>query len=598
MGHWTQMEHSRFHQRIAPILDVYYNWADEIDMQTRRTTLLLILLVGITPAQRGGIRPASQATSPSDHEKCVIQGTVTKLPTGEPLKGAEVFLAPEGGDRSGGRFETDAAGQFTLSDIEPGKYQIEVRKDGYESPSRQCDSDKIQNGDDLTLISGQKLSGLKFQLLSPAVVTGTVFDPSGEPLTGAEVQAVSLYTYKGARTVSSASRSAMTDDRGQFRIFHVPPGRYFLRLKDDAYYFYRRSEAADNKTAKGGNGYLPIYYPDTTDMSRATLLELKPGEELSGIDFTIHPAQVLRISGRATNGLTGERINFGTVAVDQLPPAVRENGGQSITIDENKLDRKFEINDLVPGRYILSVDAWVLPDRKRWGGWQEIELTDSNVDDIQVKVFPGRDLVGRVRALVDKKLDFSDLQVALKPRGDSNYGFTFTNVGADGAFTLVDVKQDIYEISLAGLPSDYYLKSARLGTIDAMEDGLRIGTDPPASPLVLEVSSAGGQIDGTVHMGNGKAACTAMVVLIPEENYRSIERLYQTTEVDRLGHFILRGIAPGAYRVFAFDDLGEVEYRDSGSIALYEHQGQSATINEGDHRTISLNLIATGNKNP
>jgi hypothetical protein len=552
---------------------------------------LIILLLGITDARLRGLQSGPQTGSPSETAKCVIQGVVTEVPTGAPSKGAEVVLTAENRySRSLYRSETDATGQFSLSDIEPGKYQIWIRKTAYESPRRQCDSDKVQEGDELTLVSGQKLSGLKFQLLSPAVITGAVFDPSGDPLTGAEVQAVRFYSYDGDLKLSSATRGT-TDDRGQFRLFHLAPGWYFLRI-EDAFDFRNRFVGHEDPTAKGMKGFLPIYYPDTTDLREATLFQIEPGEELRGVDFTIHPAQVLRIRGHAVNGLTGERINDGTVAAGVLPPAIPENRGASISLDQE--GQQFTIDDLVPGRYIVSVDAFVLPDRKRWGGWQEIDLTDSSLDDILIKAFPGHDLVGHVQAIGGKKLDSTGLQVILEPRGDLAYGYTFANAKTDGSFLLFDVKQDTYEINVAGLPEGYYLKSARFGNIEVLEDGLRIVGDSSTLPLVLEASPAGGQVDGTVQMANGKSACNATVVLIPDANRRAVQRYYQETEVDRFGRFAVRGIAPGAYKLFAFDDVHEVGYRDSASLQAYENQGQSAQIGEGDHRTIELKLIPTG----
>jgi hypothetical protein len=283
------------------------------------------------------------------------------------------------------------------------------------------------------------------------------------------------------------------------------------------------------------------------------------------------------------------------VAVEPLPPAIRENGGTSISLGEE--DRQFTINNLVSGRYIVSVDGFVLPDRKRWGGWQEIDLTDSNLDDIQIKAFPSHDLVGRVQPIGGKKLDSPHLQVGLEPHGNLAYGETFANVNADGSFLLFDMKQDTYDIDVHGLPEGYYLKSARFGNIDAIEE-VRNGGEPPTLPLVLEASSAGGQIDGIVQMANGKSACKATVVLIPDAYHHSVHRYYQETEVDRFGHFALRGITPGAYKLFAFDDADEVGYRDPGSLQPYENQGRPAQIGEGEHRTIELKLIPTGKKSP
>jgi hypothetical protein len=582
-----------FRQQIAGILTIHYNRADT-DMRVRPIGWLVILLLGIAPAKLRGLRRSPQTGSTSDAEKCAIQGAVTQLPTRGPLKGAEVVLTAGNRYRPLYRTETDATGQFTLSDVEPGKYRIGIGKTAYESSDRRCDSELVQNGDELTLVSGQKLTGLQFQLLTPAVIAGTVFDPSGDPVTGARVQAVRFHSFRGDLKLSSSGRTATTDDRGQFRLYHLSPGQYFLRV-EDAFDFRQRLEGQKDRSEKGVKGFLPIYYPDTTDLSQATLFKLHPGEELRGVDFTLHPARVLQIRGRAVNGLTEDRINDVNVAIEALPPAIRENRGGGITLDQ--VDQQFIISDLVPGRYIVSVLGWVPPERKRWGGWQEIELTDSSLDDFQIKAFPGQDIVGRIQGIGGKKLDSPDLQVILDPRSDVAYGNAFANAKADGSFLLMDVEQDTYDISVAGLPEGYYLKSARFGNIEAI-DGLRIVGEPPTSPLILEASPASGRVDGTVQTENGKSACEATVVLIPDGNRRSVERYYQDTEVDHFGRFALQGVAPGAYKLFAFDDANEVGYRDPGSLQPYENQGQPVQLEEGDHRSMELKLIPTGKKKP
>jgi hypothetical protein len=572
-------------------------------MRRPRKLCLLVLLLSCAAAWRAAWHSTLLAAPQPETEKCTVEGIVTAIPTGAPLKGARVSLNALGTYRSLYHTRTDAAGQFVLSGIEPGKYDLRADKDGYDTPYVDCNSDAIQNGDTVTLVSGQNLPRLKLQLLAPAVVTGTVYDPAGDPLAGAEVEAVSLVSFSGTRLISSATEPARTDDRGQYRIFHLKPGQYFLRVSDAFYFFRQRVEEEGNEnkattkieTEKQVKGSLPIYYPDTTDLSQATLFELKPGEELAAIDFTIHSAQVLRIRGRVVNGLTGEPIREGSVATKLLPPSIRENSAQSRQIGE---DSRFQIDDLVPGRYVVSVNAFVLPDRHRWGGWQEVDLTDSSADDVQVKVFPGHDLQGRILLLGNQKVDSRRLQVALEPHGDLGYGGAFTDANPDGAFLLLEVKQDIYDVEIHGLPEGYYLKSARLGTVAATDDGLRIGGEPSTAPLILEVSPAGAQVEGVVQTPNGKSACTATVVLIPDAPRRSIHRYYQSTEVDRFGHFTLAGITPGSYKLFAFDNVDEVGYFDPASLQPYENLGQPVHFDEGDRRTISLTLISTSKNYP
>ena len=54
-----------------------------------------------------------------------------------------------------------------------------------------------------------------------------VFDEDGEPVAMVNVQALRQSYVRGQKQLAPAS-SASTNDRGEFRIFGLPPGRYFL----------------------------------------------------------------------------------------------------------------------------------------------------------------------------------------------------------------------------------------------------------------------------------------------------------------------------------------------------------------------------------
>jgi hypothetical protein len=456
-------------------------------MSAWHRSALAVALLSIAFGARGRAQSALQLSS-SDHEKSVIEGVVTSVPTGEPLKGVKVFLTPPDNYKTLFSAETDGTGTFSIKDIEPGEYTLRTDKTGYYDPNRNCDSEDIQSGDDIKLAAGERVDKVKLQLLASAVITGTVFDPKGEPLPDAEVQAVRLEAFSGVRVLGNGVNPKISDDRGQFRIYHLKPGKYFVRVSE-AFHFRNQSEdEKDNPTASRVEGFLPIYYPNTTEWNEATLLDVKPGEELSQINLTVHLVEVLRIRGSLLNGITGEPIKNGSVSISALPPAIRENSAVSTSVGE---DSRFEIKDLVPGKYIVSADGWELPDRKRWGGARQIELTDSNLDDMQIRVFPGHDLAGRIGLSGGKKIEPGRVQIHLDPRSDSSYAFAYANVKADGTFFIPDVREGSYDLFALDLPEGYYLKSASLGTLD-VTDELRVSGDAITMPLMVQASPSGG----------------------------------------------------------------------------------------------------------
>jgi len=528
---------------------------------------------------------AAQNSAPSHAEKGSIQGLVTTTPTLEPLKGVRVFLTRPGDYDRLYRTVSDGAGHFSIHDIEPGSYQISLEKEGYRSPDRLCPSSDIQDDDVLTLAAGQNLSGLKFQMLAPAVITGHVIDSSGDPIAGAQVGAYLISVRRGRRVLRMGAYAA-TDDRGQYRLFHLEPGQYFVRL-DHADRLRDESEEQPVATKAKSFGFRPIYYPDTFELDGAMQFIVNPGQEVSGVNFSAHFAEVLRVSGRIVSGLTNGPVADGDLSIEPLDAAMRENKSTSYGIQE---DGRFELSDLAPGRYLISARTSNLPDRRVWYGQQEIELKDSGLS-VLVRVFPGHDLSGRIDGQSENKIDFHHVQILLEPQKDVGYGWSYAKVNADGTFFIPDVGQDVYDVEVTGLPSSYYLKSATLGDFDVINTKLRIGNAAESAPLILKIGKPAAEVTGNVQTADGKHACSARVVLIPDSREWAPRARYAEVLADQLGNYSIKDIVPGDYRLFAWDQNSSIPYLEHGSLELHKSQGYAFHLNEGDRLTLPLKLI-------
>ena len=80
-------------------------------------------------------------------------------------------------------------------------------------------------------------------------------------------------------------------------------------------------------------------------------------------------------------------------------------------------------------------------------------------------------------------------------------------------------------------------------------------------------------------------------MVIPPETRRENRTLYKTATSDAAGKFTVRGIAPGGYKLFAFEGLAGGEFYNSRFLAKYEFRGKSINVGQGGTTTESLTVI-------
>jgi hypothetical protein len=145
-------------------------------------------------------------------------------------------------------------------------------------------------------------------------------------------------------------------------------------------------------------------------------------------------------------------------------------------------------------------------------------------------------------------------------------------------------------VSEPGMPEDFYIKAARLGSDNTLEAGLDLSQSRQPSSLELVLSSAGGRIDGVVSSEQHGFA-GALVVLLPESRHRGQLHLYKTTFTDQYGNFTLRGVAPGDYKLFAWEDAESAAYLNTDFLQAYEQRGEPIHVEEAGRVSAALTLI-------
>ena len=563
---------------------------------------LLVLL-----AQEPVPRPATPAS---------VEGVVVKQGSGVPLSGVSVELAGVG--RRDGAFTgvytatTAQDGKFALENVAPGEYRLEsVRSGGY-LPAAFGQRTPGGRGATFRLEAGQKMTGVRLVMASPTgSIAGRVYDHDGEPTGRAQVQALKSVYRDGHRRLTIL-RAVETNDRGEYRLYWLPPGQYYVVAKPDqprpdfgpqitfrAPQFGEHEEGrapfVRSRTASDGavveEAFVPVYYPGTTDVQAATAVVVGEAAAVGGVDVPVAPGLVRtrRIRGFAIDVVTGQPLAGASVLA--IPRTTDPN--VLIPSARSEPDGSFDLAGVVPGPYIVFAgDGHVT-------GGVALDVGDDDVQGLAINATPGFRISGRFvvegRSRGGAGLSLPELRATLQRDPDilgmPNGGPTFSPPPSeDGAFALEGVGIGDFAVSIRGLPPGAYLKSMRMGIADVLAGGLHV-FGAPKDPLEIVIGAEGGSLAGRVVSAAQEPLVNRTVVVVPAPTLRERADLFKSDSTDGSGRFRIQGLAPGEYKVFAWETVESGAWRDPDFLRGYENVGKTIRVSEDAEQVVELTII-------
>lgn len=521
---------------------------------------------------------------------CSIEGRVVNALTGEPLKKATLSLRnlefP-----SPGKFRPPYStvsgpdGRFAMKEIEPGSYSLSAERTGFLRASYGARSTN-QRSVTLHLNRGQTLRDLDFRLTPQGVLSGRAVDEEGDPVMEAHLQLLRFVYRQGRKQLEPLFRGSniSTNDLGEYRIFGLVPGRYVLSAD---YHTTASSQQSVDRSAAGRNNedYLPTYYPGTVDPNTAILLDVVAGTDMRGIDVKLVKAHTVSVRGHVTNAVLP-----GHHAIDiSLVPGNSNRGAFSRQAYQADASGRFEIRSVTPGSYLLQ--ASVSESDKFYTARQPIEVRDQDVDNLNLTIFLGVALPGRVRVEGNDTAGLAKVSFNLIS-SDGNVGGFAPLKEEDRSFRFDNLNAGHYDLR-GNLPDGYYVKAARLGDLDILASGLDIDGEAPAT-LDVVLNRSAGQIAGVVqNPDTQQPAPFSVVVLVPQEKERrDHDWYYMTVTADGFGTFSLKSVAPGEYRLYAWDEIENGAYMDPEFMKPFASKCESVSVKEGSQLSERLTLIS------
>ena len=498
-----------------------------------------------------------------------------------------------------------------MSALPAGSYTITATKSGYVNGAfgqRRASG----SGTPVELTDGQQAVNIDIRLARGGVVTGRVLDEEGEPLARAVVSVLRQQYGRGQKqlTVAGADQS---DDRGQYRVFGLPPGDYFVSATAAGIEQVVRQVFGDPGAAQTTepSGYAPTYYPGVTTASDATRVKLAAAQEITGIDFQIQIVPFATVRGVVVGGsasvtlISDDGGGIGGFGGALAAFAGRGGGrgspdapGGGLRTTSTREDGSFSITNVTPGKYMIVARANSGPNGPPRMAVQPLVVAGEEVN-VALAPMPGVQLEGTITLEAAGALPadgfggFRVTPVALGAAaivGPGGRGGRPGDVGQAGQFTINSVMPGVYMVR-GSAPRGWTMKSVYLDGRDITDQPIEVKSENVTGLNVIftdKISS----VKGTVRDARGNPVGDVAVILFPSDErlWRPQSRQIVSARTDAAGGYQLLAVPPGDYLIAASEDVEQGEWFDPSYLDQIRTRATKIRVEEGDQRTQALTV--------
>jgi hypothetical protein len=517
-----------------------------------------------------------------------LEGVVVNGLTGKPLPRALVVLS---GTRA---LLTGPQGEFAFAGVAAGPVQLTVTKPGFFAPGARM---RGWSPFPVTVQVGPDSGPAVVKLTPEAVILGRVTGKDEEPLEGAAIQALTFTNMNGRQQLAPTPGNVRTDEDGNFRIAGLPAGRYYISVK--AGNVSRRILGAQSQNNNEGYQAL-VYYPGTTDFAAASALELSAGQHME-TDFALPVVHMFKVAGTLAIAGDWKQVN---------PPMIVDRSEQPLfSADQfDSASGAFEFKAVPTGTY--SIRTAGMDQEGHYVTAQHTVTVTGAVTNLKLSLQPGLNIPVIVRTEFSRERpkgnctftgrdgvfhqsdcsDYPAARVELLPAdgSPSRYATDFGPVSDPGSYALRAVTPGNYRVR-AMATFGGYVQAVRSGGMDLLREQLVVPEGADVPPIEVVVRDDTGTLK--IHVRKDKPAQLATIVVLPEAAEFPDPRTLTNTANAELQ---FGPLAPGSYRVFAFDSAEAVDYSSPEVLEKYASRAASVTLTASGTASVTVDLIHTG----
>jgi uncharacterized protein (DUF2141 family) len=533
----------------------------------------------------------------------------------------------------------DDAGQFRFDDLRAGAYTVTASKAAYLTSAIGARRPG-EPGTPIALAAGQHVGDVRLTLTRGAVIAGFVRDAAGVPATNIPIVVAPAETAMGFGTYAPGA-GLITDDRGAFRAFNLPPGEYVVAAAvsepsgssgtyrptmaeiDVGLFALQQRQAGRTPPARDAPpvsstmvrhqpyGWAPVFYPGTTNVSEARRVRVGPGEVREDVSFAIGLAPLFAVAGSVLES-DGTVAQAATVITRVGPPLPVSTTPSTALIRQNQSSGNFSFPGLAPGRYVVH-------SKSKEGRWASavVLITDRDVREMTLVLEPPMSLAGRIAFATSSAAhppDTTTVRVGLERRGPdgkptpvevSRTGPASTlpatelrPANPDGTFVITEIPPGRFALT-AVTPSvsgpNWWLASATEAGRDLLDMPLNFGTDLHSlTDVVLTFSDRPAALTGRLQTAAGQPAADYLVIVFSADRAHWFPGARRTRAVRPAtdGVFSVSELPAGSYLVAAVTDAYPDEWQRAEFLNQLAPFAVPVTIRAGE--TVRQDLQIAG----
>ena len=480
-------------------------------------SLLLLLSAALSVSAQSAVDKASTSA---------ITGKVTIA--GKGVAGVVVGLSTETPSSSihitDLKAVTDEDGNYRFKNVPPGSYRVMAAAHAYvqkEGLSRVVvGKDEVVENVDVTLVRG-------------GVITGKVIDADGRPVLEEQV----FFSLKTPSRAFPNMRTVRTDDRGVYRAFGLPAGRYTVYAGKDSISSFGKANAGPQRT----------YHPNAVNPADATVIQVNEGSESTNVDIMLG-RQLSRYTarGRIIDGETSQPLPNAHIGLRLF---FEVGGGHGYTSKTNAAestgDGKFKIENLAPGKYAVYLDSPT--DSESFSEPVRFQVTDQDIEGLLIKRSKGGTASGVVvlEGAHDPSVRANLAKLQILP-SVSNDPRPYVNINPDGSFRVTNLPAGRLTLNLPQNRDRLrVMRIERNGVV--YPRGVEIKEREQITGLRIVVSQANGKIRGLLKLPDGLELPATARLHISIRRIEDPTALYNFVQADARRQFLVEGLVAGTY---------------------------------------------------